>query len=50
MPERPLKVAWISYFPIEWLPDLPEPLRGLPRMHPASWQRVLLQELIGNPG
>jgi glycosyltransferase involved in cell wall biosynthesis len=50
MPERPLKVAWISYFPIEWLPELPEPLRGLPRMHPASWQRVLLQELVGNPG
>jgi len=41
-----LKVAWISYFPIERLPDLPEPLRDLPREHPASWQRVLLEEFI----
>jgi glycosyltransferase involved in cell wall biosynthesis len=45
MAQDPLKVAWISYFPIEWLPDLPEPLRELPRMHPAPWQRVLLDEL-----
>jgi glycosyltransferase involved in cell wall biosynthesis len=39
-----LKVAWISFFPVEWLPDLPEPLRRVPRQHPATWQRVLLQE------
>jgi glycosyltransferase involved in cell wall biosynthesis len=39
-----LKVAWISFFPVEWLPDLPEPLRHLPRQHPATWQRVLLEE------
>ncbi len=45
MSERPLTVAWISFFPLEWLPDLPAPLRDLPRGHPASWQRVLLDEL-----
>jgi glycosyltransferase involved in cell wall biosynthesis len=44
MPERPLTVAWISYFPVEWLPDAPEELRALPRMHPATWQRTLLEE------
>jgi glycosyltransferase involved in cell wall biosynthesis len=44
MPERPLKVAWIPSFPVEWLPDVPEPLRNLPRLHPATWQRVLLDE------
>jgi glycosyltransferase involved in cell wall biosynthesis len=40
----PLKVAWITDFPFEWLPDVPEPFRSLPRWHPLSWQRVLLQE------
>jgi glycosyltransferase involved in cell wall biosynthesis len=43
-----VKVAWISYFPIERLPDLPEPLRGLRRQHPATWQRVLLEEFAQN--
>ncbi|HWQ90194.1 MAG TPA: glycosyltransferase family 4 protein, partial [Clostridia bacterium] len=47
---RHVKVAWISFFPIEWLPDLPEPLRHLPRAHPASWQRVLLGEMRRVPG
>lgn len=42
---RPLTVAWFSYFPVEWLPDVPPPIATLPRGHPASWQRVLLQEL-----
>ncbi len=46
MAERPLKVAWISFFPVEWLPDIPEELRRLPRLHPATWQRVLLHELL----
>jgi len=41
----PLTVAWISQFPVEWLPDVPEPLRRLPREHPSSWQRVLLDQL-----
>jgi len=39
------KVAWITYFPIEWLPDLPPELQALPRLHPATWQRVLWEEL-----
>jgi glycosyltransferase involved in cell wall biosynthesis len=43
-PKRPLKVAWITYFPIEWLPDLPDELKNLPRLHPATWQRVLWEE------
>lgn len=50
MPPPPLTVAWISNFPIEWLPDLPAELRGLPREHPTTWQRVLLGELENNPG
>jgi glycosyltransferase involved in cell wall biosynthesis len=49
MAERPLRVAWISFFPMDWLPDVPEALRRLPRQHPASWQRVLLGELKGVP-
>jgi glycosyltransferase involved in cell wall biosynthesis len=39
-----LKVAWFSYFPIEWLPDLPPELQNLPKLHPATWQRVLWEE------
>jgi len=34
---------------LEWLPDLPQHLRDLPRQHPATWQRVLLEQLEGNP-
>jgi glycosyltransferase involved in cell wall biosynthesis len=49
MQSEPLTVAWISYFPVEWLPDAPEEVRCLPRIHPASWQRVLLGELEKNP-
>lgn len=45
MQERSLTVAWFSYFPVEWLPDVPEEVQRLPRLHPASWQRVLLAEL-----
>jgi glycosyltransferase involved in cell wall biosynthesis len=48
-PARPLKVAWFSYFPIEWLPDLPPELHGLPRLHPATWQRVLWEEFARYP-
>src|SRR5687767_9995405 len=48
-PERPLKVAWISYFPIEYLPDLPPELASLPKLHPATWQRVLWEEFRHNP-
>jgi len=49
MVERALTVAWVSHFPIAWLADLPEPLRSIPRKHPAPWQRVLLEELAGRP-
>ena len=49
MLKNPLTVAWISDFPIEWLPDLPEPLRSLPRRHPATWEMVLLSECEKNP-
>ena len=45
MAARPLTVAWFSYFPVEWLSGVPEPVARLPRLHPASWQRVLLAEL-----
>lgn len=43
---RRLKVAWITYFPVEWLPDLPPELQTLPKLHPASWQRVLWEEFL----
>jgi glycosyltransferase involved in cell wall biosynthesis len=46
----PLTVAWISDFPVEWLPDAPESVRTLPRRHPAMWEMVLLSELENNPG
>ncbi len=45
----PLTIAWISDFPVEWLPDVPESLRQLPRRHPAMWELVLLGELQNNP-
>jgi glycosyltransferase involved in cell wall biosynthesis len=51
MPGRPLKVAWISYFPVEWLPEAPPDFRAMPRHHPASWQRVLFRAWQDqNPG
>jgi glycosyltransferase involved in cell wall biosynthesis len=46
---KPLRIAWISAFPVEWLPDAPESLRDLPRQHPLSWMRVLLGELEHDP-
>lgn len=46
---RPLTVAWISFFPIEWLEDVREDLHQLPKIHPATWQRVLLGELENRP-
>lgn len=49
MKPGPLTIAWFSYFPVEWLPDAPEEVRALPRIHPASWQRVLFDQLIQNP-
>ncbi len=49
MLKRPLTVVWVSDFPVEWLPDIPEPLRALPRQHPATWQIVLLNEFEQDP-
>jgi glycosyltransferase involved in cell wall biosynthesis len=46
----PLTVAWISDFPVEWLPDAPDSVRPLPRRHPAMWEMVLLNELEKSPG
>jgi glycosyltransferase involved in cell wall biosynthesis len=45
----PIKVAWISNFPVEWLSDIPESLRSLPREHPATWEMVLLSEFERDP-
>ena len=44
MNRPPLVVAWISDFPVEWMPELPDELRHLPREHPATWALVLLEE------
>ena len=49
MSTKPLNVTWISDYPIEWMPELPEPLRHLSRPHPATWQMVLLAEFEKNP-
>ena len=49
MTKKVLNVAWISDFPVEWLPDLPEPLRALPRRHPATWEIVLLSQFEKDP-
>ncbi len=45
----PLTVAWISDFPVEWLPDAPQSLQQLPRRHPTTWEMVLLRELENIP-
>jgi glycosyltransferase involved in cell wall biosynthesis len=42
-------VAWISDFPLEWLDEIPDAVRVLPRRHPATWQLVLLGEFQKNP-
>ena len=34
---------------MEWLPELPEALRALPRRHPATWAMVLLSEFERDP-
>ena len=39
-----MRVAWISFFPIEWMPGVPKAFASLPRQHPATWQLVLLEE------
>lgn len=44
-----MSIAWISDFPVEWLPEAPPELRALPRQHPATWQMVLLSEFARDP-
>lgn len=43
-PPRPLKVAWFSFFPVEWMPDFPPEILSLPKMHPATWMKVLYHQ------
>jgi glycosyltransferase involved in cell wall biosynthesis len=43
--QRPLTVAWISFFPIEWLDGIPDYLHRQPCGHPATWQQSLLAEM-----
>jgi glycosyltransferase involved in cell wall biosynthesis len=47
--KSPLTIAWISDYPIEWLAEVPEPVKHLPRRHPATWAMVLLSEFEKNP-
>jgi glycosyltransferase involved in cell wall biosynthesis len=49
MRQGPLKVAWISEYPLEWLDDAPEPIRRLPKQHPATWMPVLAEEFRNLP-
>ena len=46
---RPSRIAWISNFPVERLPDIPESVQRLPSEHPLTWQSVLYSELRENP-
>src|SRR4051812_21036205 len=46
---HPLRVLWFSFFPIERLPGLPPELSNLPRIHPATWQRVLWEQFKDDP-
>lgn len=48
-PSSPLRIAWISDFPIEWLPEAPAEIKALPRQHPATWAWVLLDEFEKEP-
>ena len=47
--DSPLCIAWITFFPVEWLTEAPEEIRSLPKGHSASWQRVLLREFQKDP-
>lgn len=38
------RVAWFSFFPVEWLDGVPEEVARLPKEHPATWQRSLLDQ------
>lgn len=45
-----MTVAWCSFFPVEWLSDVPEEVGKLPKDHPATWQQAMLSELEKRPG
>ena len=45
-----MTVVWISDYPIEWVENLPPGLNIRPGVHPSTWKRVLLTELMQNPG
>lgn len=45
----PRTVAWLSFFPVEWLDEVPEEVARVPKDHPATWQQVLLAELERDP-
>jgi glycosyltransferase involved in cell wall biosynthesis len=47
--QPPKKIVWISDFPLEWLSELPEALRSMPRRHPATWMIALMSEFEKNP-
>ena len=47
---KPLTVAWLPDYPVEWLEPLPEALRPLARKNPGTWAAVLLGELQQQPG
>lgn len=46
---KPLRILWISDFPIEWLEEAPQEIRTLPRQHPLTWMRVLQGQMAGDP-
>lgn len=45
-----MKIAWFSYYPIEWSSDAPADVKALPKLHPATWQRVLIESLKRRKG
>ena len=47
---KPLTVAWISDYPLEWMADPPDALRHSEKQTPATWMPVLLTELEKTPG
>lgn len=49
MNDKPLKIMWISNFPVEWLDAPPPAVAGMPKGHPTTWQRVLWNELRNEP-
>ena len=45
MKRKTQTVAWIADYPLEWMSEVPEPLRQLPKQEPSTWMPVLLAEL-----